>query len=383
MWNLGLLPFVYAPRDSPDNGELPDMLPFALDVDKRYGHMVQSYDPAVEAALDRAYAKGSMLSGMMDETGIGREYAEDFLAFLHHQCGSSFEGRSVLDIGCGTGYFLSRLRGEGAQVLGIEPGAHGQDGAGRFAVPVVRDYFPTAKIPQSFDLITAFGVLEHLHQFAGFLAAVRRQLRENGVFLLAVPDCEPYLTSGDISFFFHEHWNYFTSRSLAEVLRQVFGVEVQVSRSGFGGCLYAAVHLNRPLRGDTANNNLEHGLQEFATFKAKAQLSMQRFPEFLPTVGGRQETLGIFVPGRAVNLLALNPARPDFAKLRFFDDNPLLQGTFYPGIPVAIESRQALLDNPPDRLLIMSHSFGKVIADSLTASGLVCPIMTWHDIYRA
>ncbi|MFM6053078.1 MAG: class I SAM-dependent methyltransferase, partial [Sphaerospermopsis kisseleviana] len=111
----------------------------------------------------------------------------------------------------------------GADVMGIEPGIHGQAGSQRFGVPVVRDFFPSSKVSRSFDIITAFFVLEHLRDVQNFLMNIREHLKNDGILFLSVPDCEPYLAHGDISFLFHEHWNYFTEQSLYAVLTQILG----------------------------------------------------------------------------------------------------------------------------------------------------------------
>jgi hypothetical protein len=51
--------------------------------------------------------------------------------------------------------------------------------------------------------------------------------------------------------------------------------------------------------------------------------------------------------------------------IRFFDDDPGLIGTYYPGIPIAIEPRADLLKSPPDSILIMSSTFGPQLAEQL------------------
>lgn len=381
IWDVGQIPFVYAPQEGPSNGDLPNLLPFRIALDEQFGHIVQPYESNVEAALKQAYVKGSMISGIMNDTGIGRKYAEDALAFIQERYGAPLEGRAVLDIGCGTGYFLSRVRDAGAEVLGIEPGIHGQEAARRFGVSVVRDFFPSSQVPQSFDVITAFFVLEHLRDIEGFLADVKTHLKDKGVLFLGVPNCEPYLASGDVSFFFHEHWNYFTRWSLQAVLRHVLGVEAHVVRSGFGGSLYAAARLDRPIPGNLAEDFAE-AREEFAAFKIKAVYHLRIFTELLFEAARRGETVGIFVPGRAVNFLGLNREQIDLNRLRFFDDDAMLHGTYFPGIPIPVESRRDLLERPPDRLLIMSHTFGEVIARSLREAGFSRPIQTWDDIFR-
>ena len=44
--------------------------------------------------------------------------------------------------------------------------------------------------------------------------------------------------------------------------------------------------------------------------------------------------------------------------VRFFDDSPALLGKFFPGVPIPVESMDALVARPCRRVLIMSASFG-------------------------
>jgi hypothetical protein len=74
--------------------------------------------------------------------------------------------------------------------------------------------------------------------------------------------------------------------------------------------------------------------------------------------------VGVYVPSRFVNHMAL--AQIAATGLRFFDDNPHLYGTYFPGIPVPVESGADLLSRPPDRVLIMSRAFGDSIARRLS-----------------
>src|SRR5271157_4191320 len=122
-WEIGSLPFVFKPLPEPTNGgDIPDFLPFSLDVDENTGTLIQSKNAYVEQILSKAYAKGSEISGMMDDHGIGELYAQDFIRFLTEQFHrETFEKLKILEIGCGTGYLLSRLKQRGAEVLGIEP----------------------------------------------------------------------------------------------------------------------------------------------------------------------------------------------------------------------------------------------------------------------
>ena len=197
-WNVGALPFVWGPLAAPTNAHgLPTSLPFALEISPDTGALVQSPNEKVSGALSRAYSEGSLMVGLMDEEGIGREYAEDFLRFLtSHVPRGALSGMRVLEIGCGTGYLLHRLRLLGADVWGVEPGAHGQAGARKYELPVVRDFFPSNEIRGTFDLVIMYAVLEHLEREVEEAAATLGASRIRTFFSIIAPTLLPAVTTG-------------------------------------------------------------------------------------------------------------------------------------------------------------------------------------------
>ena len=365
-WRLDALPFIYRPLDTPSNGGgLPDSLPLTVTVDGDTGLVRQVPDAAVDAALARAYDAGSEVPGVMEAHGIGKEYADDFLSLLAGAGLSRLDGKTALEVGCGTAYLLARLKELGASVVGIEPGPHGQEGAALHGVKVVRGFFPSPAIEGTFDLVVLYLVLEHLPDPSVLLAAVRAHVAPGGQVAIVVPDCEAFLEDGDASVLFHEHFSYFTAASLAATLRKVGATRIRVRRSSLSKLLFATfsfggdhapedVPFDRPLVSSLA---LAHG------FRAAVSRTSGKLAAYLAEARGLGESVAVYVPGRFVNYVPLVGLSVD--GLRFFDDSTATHGRYFPGIPVAVESGDALVAKPTQRVLVMSTSFGRKIKTRL------------------
>lgn len=96
----------------------------------------------------------------------------------------------LLDYGCGTGHFLAAAKDAGWEVEGLEPNARAREEASiRLGQPV--DYTSLAAFePGSFEAITLWHVLEHVHLLNETLAQLTALLTPDGVMIIAVPNVE-------------------------------------------------------------------------------------------------------------------------------------------------------------------------------------------------
>jgi len=96
----------------------------------------------------------------------------------------------LLDIGCGTGYFPGTMKKSGWDVTGIEPNDKAREfGISRFGITVLHPDHIDDLADRSFDCITMWHVLEHLHHPFDYAAIVKRLLKPDGICLVALPNC--------------------------------------------------------------------------------------------------------------------------------------------------------------------------------------------------
>lgn len=97
------------------------------------------------------------------------------------------EKNNLLDIGCGTGYFLKKAKDKDWKVTGIEPNATARKTAKRKNINVysnLKKINPTEK----FQAITLFHVLEHIHNLRKTGKKLVELLKDDGTLYIAVPN---------------------------------------------------------------------------------------------------------------------------------------------------------------------------------------------------
>lgn len=150
----------------------------------------------------------------------------------------------VLEIGCGTGFVLTRLARTfpHARLLGTEIFAAGLPHAALRVPGVAFAQMDARRIPfiDEFDVIGAFDVIEHIAEDEAVLAQVQRALRPGGTLILTVPQ-HPWLWSAADDFAVHQR--RYTAGELHGKLRAA-GFEL-VRSSSFVSLLLPAMTLSR------------------------------------------------------------------------------------------------------------------------------------------
>lgn len=133
----------------------------------------------------------------------------------------SFEkGFSVLDVGCGDGFMLDRIKDAFplSQTFGIEPNKFAAEIAARSHDVFHGTLEECPEIDKKFDIIISSHVIEHVSDPVGFLDLLCRKLKDDGVVIIDTPNvrCLQYKIFGKHWGGFHSprHWTLFTPDSL-------------------------------------------------------------------------------------------------------------------------------------------------------------------------
>ena len=98
-----------------------------------------------------------------------------------------------LDLGCGTGAFVNEMKQAGWNVTGLEPDAGARAMAENLYGLKISGAEELYNLQaESFDAITLWHVLEHVHDLHGYLDKIKSLLKPNGKLFIAVPNYTSY-----------------------------------------------------------------------------------------------------------------------------------------------------------------------------------------------
>ncbi len=158
----------------------------------------------------------------------------------------------LLDIGAGTGAFVGHMQQNGWEVTGLEPDETAREKARtdhRVVLLGTDELFKLA--PDSFDAITLWHVMEHVHDLHPYVEQLKALVRRNGRIFIAIPN----YTSYDARVY-REAWAaydvprhlYHFSPDAMEALLDQHGLQLQYSQPMWYDAIYISM-LSEKYRG--------------------------------------------------------------------------------------------------------------------------------------
>lgn len=109
------------------------------------------------------------------------------------------DGSKILDVGCGTGYFLAKMKSRNWQIQGVEPDTTARSQAEKILnQPMASSLY---EIREKYPAITLWHVLEHMPDLNKVVAYLQSILQEKGTLFVALPNHESYDAS-----FYKQYW---------------------------------------------------------------------------------------------------------------------------------------------------------------------------------
>ena len=149
------------------------------------------------------------------------DYLEDLVSELISKYSLS-KNSSILEIGCNDGSLLFSFKTKlQCTLIGIEPSKHFKDIWESRKLNVINDFFPSnalKEIRPKFNLIIIRHVLEHISDVKNIIEQISKLMDESSVLLIEVPYLQTVLKNKRIENISHPHLNYFSIRSINEII---------------------------------------------------------------------------------------------------------------------------------------------------------------------
>jgi SAM-dependent methyltransferase len=293
--------------------------------------------------------------------------------------------KTIVEVGCGDGYFLSLLCEAGAnRGVGYDPSCQpcckALSGGGHLTL--LSQCFDAKNSAVDADLVVCRHVLEHIPKPRPFLADILAAAGRNATMAIycEVPDVTWTLKDRGIWDLIYEHCNYFGPASLRYLFEQA-GLRVDSVQRRFGGQFLSIEALYQPLQSSQAKHNrtqpgavdsIECHIEPFAhTWHTKVSLWREHLSEFKRG----QQRIALWGAGsKGVTFLNVLGASDHVGSV--VDVNKRKWGKYLPGTAQEVLSPQALRTAQPDSVLVMNRNYLPEIELALKSQNIICDVLT-------
>lgn len=291
----------------------------------------EAFDPG-QLSYDSDYQNEQACSAVF------QRHLEDVIAVISRH----FQGKSLIEVGCGKGYFLEHLRRAGYEATGIDPAYEGT------SPYVIKAPFRPGLGLSAHGIVLGH-VLEHIPDPVAFLANIARANGGKGNVYIEVP-CFDWICRRRAWFdVYYEHANYFRLNDFY----RMFGTVHEAGYLFAEQYLYVVADLNTlRVPGFDERNPVQ--------FPANFLAGIEHFCR--QRRGGRRSIWGAAAKGVIfASRIKHAGAQVDFV----IDINPSKQGKFLAGSGLRVTSPEEAMRamNPGDEIVVMNSNY----LDEITA----------------
>jgi C-methyltransferase C-terminal domain/Putative zinc binding domain/Methyltransferase domain len=282
----------------------------------------------------------------------------------------------VIEVASNDGYLLQNFTAAGVPVLGIDPAAGPASAARERGVPTMQAFFGTtlarelAAQGKQADVMIANNVVAHVDAINDFVGGFALLLKEDGFARLEFAYLRDLIEKCEFDTVYHEHLFYHSITAIEPLfLRHGLHLNDAERLSIHGGSLRITVS-KRPARSERLavlkQEETALGMGDvsyYLTFSKRVERLRERLARFLREEranGARIAAYGAAAKGATLlNYVGLGPEVIEYV----VDRNSHKVGKYMPGVKLPIRSVEALMNDRPDRILILAWNFGAEIIE--------------------
>jgi Methyltransferase domain/C-methyltransferase C-terminal domain len=271
--------------------------------------------------------------------------------------GYDIRGKTVLEIGCGKGEFLSLIcKLGGNRGIGYDPSFVPARQRSEQDIRFVREFFTENTKEAPPDLLCCKMTLEHIGQTQRFLESVRSVAdRKDSIVFFQVPDVDRILAEGAFWDVYYEHCSYFSATALTRLFTGT-GFAVQRIWTGYDGQYLMIVTSPAEQGTDVTLGGADAVaaiIRSSGSFAAAAARSRATWLSRLRNWAGTGQRTVLWGSGsKAVAFLTTLGVHDEVEHV--VDINPYRVGKFLPGTGQRIVAPAFLREYRPDNVVIMN-----------------------------
>lgn len=275
----------------------------------------------------------------------------------------------VIDIGGNDGTLLTKFKTLGHDVLNIDPTPEATQIAIDRGIPTAQEFFSSKiALPIYADLIVGANVFAHVDDLDDFMAGVKRNLAEGGVFIFESPYFGSFLKGLEADTVYHQHLSYLSLAPLipffAKHGMEVFHVE---QRDLHGGAFRVYIARTGERTVDGSVQQMLDGetwtMQDLEDFTMKFNNEVTLLVDFIIKESRKGKTFAVISTPAKGNTF-LNYAGIGRYIAYATDKSKLKQGRYTPGTFIPVKSDDEILKNAADYNIILAWNFAQEIINN-------------------
>ena len=260
----------------------------------------------------------------------------------------SLRNKKVVEIGCGKGEFLTLMKKAGADTYGIEYSDESVEYCRENDLKVSKLYIENNNdlLPAApYDCFFIMNFFEHLPDPNSTLRALHKNLSDDGVGLIEVPNFDMILKNNLFSEFINDHLFYFTKETLRLTLERN-GFEIVECNEIWYDYIISAVVRKRP----------KTNLSDFQSHQEKIKKEIGNY-----IAGFSKDSVVIWGAGHQ-SLVIMSMAELN-GKIKYVVDSATFkQGKYTPATHIPIVGPERLNSDPVEAIIVMAASYSDEVA---------------------
>lgn len=347
---------------------------------ERFPLDINYYPNSGESSLSIAINSKLLFSKYLFKSEVNKPYyphCQKMFYYIQNYI-NLYDGVKIIDIGGNDGSLLDAFRSVSnykLQLLNIDPSENLSTLSLDKNIPTKTSFFNhtiAEEINEKVEVIVSTNVFQHLRDINSFAKGVSLLLKDEGIWILEFPYWIHDMQTNQFDQIYHEHVYYHSIRPM-KMMMEKHGMKINniTKQKIHGGTLRLIISKenSRHTIDNTVDNYLQseekYDLDYHLNWGNNIQNHINESSKFIKKL--KEEGKTIFGFGAAAKgCVYLNAMGITNKEINYIiDDTDLKQNKYIPGTGIQVVSRNILLEETPDYILILPHNFLDFILKSL------------------